>query len=138
MLEGNLRVQISEEGAAPERVAALAGYLRAELLQLAVEDVTAIATAEPPPGARGSEISVVGGLLVTIGQAADSLRSVVLAIMDWLKRGEETGRVVRLELDGDKLELSQASAADQERLIELFVSRHSAGNGGQWPASGKR
>jgi hypothetical protein len=29
-----------------------------------------------------------------------------------------------LELDGDALELSQASAADQERLIELFVSRH--------------
>ena len=136
-MEGSLRVQISEEGADPDRVAALAGYLRAELLQLDVEDVTAIAAGEPPPGARGFEVSVVGGLLVTIGQTADTLQSVVLAIRDWLKRGDETGRSVRLELDGDKLELSQASAADQERLIELFASRHSAGNGGQWPASGK-
>jgi hypothetical protein len=32
---------------------------------------------------------------------------------------------VRLELDGDVLELSQVTAADQQRLIELFVSRHS-------------
>ena len=139
MTEESLRVQISEEGADPERVDALTGYLRAELLRLDVADVTGIATGEPPPpGARGFDVSVVGGLLVTIGQSADSLHSVMLAIMDWLQRGGETGRWVRLELDGDKLEFSQASVADQERLIELFVSRHSAGNGGQWSASGKR
>jgi hypothetical protein len=40
-----------------------------------------------------------------------------------------TRRTVRLELDGDALELSQASAADQQRLIELFVSRHTTGEG---------
>jgi len=44
---------------------------------------------------------------------------------------------LRLELDGDALEPSQASAADQERLIELFVSRHATGEVGPWPASGK-
>jgi hypothetical protein len=44
---------------------------------------------------------------------------------------------VRLELDGDALELSQASAADQERLIELFVARHATREGEPWPASGK-
>ena len=48
----------------------------------------------------------------------------VSAIGDWLRRGEETGRTVRLELGGDVLELSQASTADQERLMELFVSHH--------------
>jgi hypothetical protein len=37
--------------------------------------------------------------------------------------------MVRLELDGDALELSQASADDQERLIELFVSRHTTAEG---------
>jgi hypothetical protein len=63
---------------------------------------------------------------------------VVSAISAWLRRGEGTRRTVRLELDGDALELSQASAADQERLIELFVSRHTTGEGGPWPASGKR
>jgi hypothetical protein len=45
-------------------------------------------------------------------------------IRDWLRRGQGTGRAVRLELGGDALELSQASAADQERLIEVFIRRH--------------
>jgi len=135
---GGLRVQITEEGADAEQVTVLARYLRAELLRLDVEEVTAVEAGGPPPGTRGSEVSVAGGLIVAIGQAADSLRSVILTIRDWLRRGEGAGRVVRLEMDGDKLELSQASAADQERLLELFISRHSAGDKAQWPASGKR
>jgi len=130
-VDGELGLQLSEDGADAERVAALAGYLRAELLQLDVGKVAAVGAGEPPPGARGSEVSVAGGLLVTVGQAADSLRSVVLAVRDWLSRGERAGRVVRLELDGDVLELSQASAADQDRLVELFIGRHSAGTSGR-------
>jgi hypothetical protein len=128
MMDRNLRVQLSEEGADAERVDVLAGYLRAELLQLDVEDVTSIGAGEAPPGTRGSEVSVVGGLLVTVGQAADSLRSVVLAIREWLRRGTETGRVVRLEIDGDKLELLQASQADQERLTWPTASAAEAGH----------
>jgi hypothetical protein len=31
---------------------------------------------------------------------------------------------VRLELGGDVLELSEASERDQQRLIDLFVTRH--------------
>ena len=38
---------------------------------------------------------------------------------------------MRLELGGDTLELSQVTAADQARLIDLFVSRHAIGEGGQ-------
>lgn len=124
-MTGDLRVQVSEEGADTERVTVLARYLRAELLQLDIADVTQARAGAPPLGARGSEVTVAGGLLVAVGQAADSLRSVVLAIRDWLRRGEPVGRVVRLELDGDRLELSQATAAEQERLIELFILRHS-------------
>ena len=75
--------------------------------------------------------------MVALGQSAAGLQSVVSAIKDWLRRGGGTRRTVRLELDGDALELSQASTADQERLIELFVSRHAEGEGGPWSASGK-
>ena len=124
---GELRLQLSEDGADVERLAALTGYLRAELLQLDVDDVTALPAGEPPPGARVFGVSTVGALLIALGQSADGLRSVVSAIGDWLRRGDGTRRSVRLELDGDALELSQASAADQERLIELFVSRHATG-----------
>jgi hypothetical protein len=54
---------------------------------------------------------------------------VVSAVTEWLGRGGGTRRTVRLELAGDALELSQASEADQARLIELFVARHTEGLG---------
>jgi|ERR1019366_4583347 hypothetical protein len=123
---GGIRVQLSEEGADAERIDALTGYLRGELLQLDVEDVSALRAGAPPPGARGLDVAAIGGLLVTLGGSADGLRLVVNAISKWLRRGEGTRRV-RLELDGDALELSEASAADQERLIGLFVGRHATG-----------
>jgi hypothetical protein len=123
-MAGELRLQLSEEGAEAERLAMLTGYLRAELLQLDVEDVTALPAGEPPPGTRVFGVAAVGGLLVALGQSAEGLRSVVSVIRDWLRRGEGTGRAVRLELGGDVLELSQASGADQERLIDLFVRKH--------------
>jgi hypothetical protein len=128
-MDGELRLQISEDGADAERIAVLSGYLRAELLQLDVEDVTAPQTRDVPPGARVAGAAAIGALLVTLGQSAEGLRSVVSTIRDWLRRGGGTQRMVRLELNGDALELSQASAADQERLIELFVSRHAPGVG---------
>jgi hypothetical protein len=128
-MEG-LRVQISEDGADAERLDTLSGYLRAELLQLDVENVTALPGSEPPPGTRVFETAVAGGLLVTIGEAADSLRAVMLTIRTWLRRGEGTGRKIRVEIDGDALELSDASPAQEDRLIELFASRHAPGQAG--------
>ena len=126
-MDGVLRLQLSEEGADVERVAMLTGYLRSELLQLDVEDVRALPAGESPPGARGFDAAAVGALLIALGQSAEGLQSVVSVIRGWLRRGEGEGRAVRLELGGDALELSQASTADQERLIELFVSRHTTG-----------
>lgn len=123
---GELRVRISEDDADSERLAELARYLRSELLELDVDDVSALpGGSEPPPGSRAFGVAEISGLLVMLGQSADGLRSVVAAVTAWAGRGHGTRRTVRLELDGDALELSQASAADQERLVSLFVSRHS-------------
>jgi hypothetical protein len=128
-MDRELRLQLSEEGADAERLAVLTGYLRRELLQLDVADVSALQAGEPPPGSRAFDVAAVGALLIALGQSADGLQSVVSAIRDWLRRGEGTRRTVRLELAGDALELSQASAADQAQLIELFVTRHAKGEG---------
>jgi len=126
-MDKDLRLQLSEEGADAERLAMLTGYLRSELLRLDVEDVKALPADQPPPGSRAFDGATVGGLLIALGQSAEGLRLVVSAIKGWLRRGEGKGRTVRLELGGDALELSQASTADQERLIEVFVSRHATG-----------
>jgi len=128
-MDRELRLQVSEEGADAERLAVLTGYLRGELLRLDVEDVTTLRSGEAPPGSRAFGVVAVGALLVSLGQSAEGLWSVVSAIRDWLQRGSKSCRTVRLDLGGDVLELSQASAADQERLIELCVSRHAGGKG---------
>lgn len=128
-MSDELRLRISEDGADLERLARLSGYLRTELLELDVENVVVLKDGVAPPGTRGSEVAVVGGLLVALGQSAQGLRSVVSVVVDWLRRGDGTQRSVRLELDGNALEISHASKADQERLIELFISRHTGGKG---------
>ena len=124
---GDIRLHLAEDGADDARLAELTRYLRSELLQLNVENVTALPGGQAPPGSRAFGLAEISGLLVTLGQSADGLRSVVSAITAWVSRGDGARRTVRLELDGDALELSHASAADQDRLIGLFVSRHSGG-----------
>jgi hypothetical protein len=128
-VNGELRLQLAEEGADAERLDTLTRFLRQELLQLDVDDVTALQVGEPPPGTRAFDVVAVGGLLVTVGHSAEALRAVVFAISNWLKRGEGSRRAVRLQLGGDVLELSDATPSDQERLVELFVSRHVTGEG---------
>jgi len=123
-MDGELRLHLSEEGADAERVTLLTGYLRAELLPLdVVEDVSAVPADEPPPGARVFAVAAVGVLLIALGQLVAVCGRWCL-ISDRLRPGEGTGWAVRLELGGGALELSQASAAEQERLIELFIRRH--------------
>jgi hypothetical protein len=127
---GELRIQLAEDGADAERLDALTGFLRDELLQLEVEDVTALRAGEPPPGARVFDVIAVGGLLVSLGGSASGLGAVVSEIRKWLARGDGTRRTVRFEIGGDVLELSEATKADQDRLVDLFIDRHVTGERG--------
>jgi hypothetical protein len=120
-----VRVQVGEDGADAERVTQLAGYLRGELLDLDVVEVEALPAGPAPEGSKTFDPAIAGGLLVTLGKSAEGLRSVVAAVREWLSRGGRAKRSVRLEIDGDVLELSQASLAEQNKLVDLFVSRHS-------------
>lgn len=127
-MDGVLRLQLAEEGTDAERLDVLTGFLRHEVLQLDVKDVTKLPAGEPPPGARGLDAAAVGGLLVDLGSAAEGLSAVISAIKAWLARDGSTHRRVRLEIGGDALELSDATVADQDRLIGLFISRHATGD----------
>jgi len=131
-MDRDLRLQLSEEGADAGRFAALTGYLRAEHLRLDVGDVSALPAGEPPPGARAFGVGTVGALLIALGQSAEGPRSAVSVIRERLRRGEGTGRAVRLELGGDALELSPASTADQDRLSSCLASPCSRSR--PWPS----
>jgi len=135
-LGDELAVRVAEEGADAERLDELAQLLRAELLRLDVDDVRPLRAGDAPPGARGLDVIAVGGLLVTIGRSVGGLMPVVSAISKWLSRGGEPTRKVRIQVGDDALELSSVTAAEQERLIAMFVSRHSGGEGAEWLGGG--
>jgi hypothetical protein len=131
-MDWELRVQLSGEGADAEQLDELTHSLRQELLQLDVKDVTAQRAGHPPPGARGElGAAQAGGLLVALGSEARGLAAVIAAIRAWLARRRGALRSVRLEIAGDVLELSSATAADQDQLIRLFVGRHAIGASGR-------
>jgi preprotein translocase subunit SecD len=119
-----VRLQLFEEAADEERLASLTQSLREELLQLDVDDVRLVQTGSLPAGARSVDAAAVGGLVILVGQSAQALRSVVSAIRRWLSGRDQTTRSVRLEINGASLELSNASEADQERLVRLILDRH--------------
>jgi len=71
----------------------------------------------------------LGGLIVSLGRTAAGLKQVVAAVRRWLSGGGGIRRTVKIEIDGDTLELSEVSAAEQDRLVDLFVRRHSGNRG---------
>ena len=122
-----ITIEIAEEGADAERIDALTGYLRNDLLELDVAEVRRAPGGPPPPGTRGIDVAAVGALLVSLGGAATSINEIVTVIRAWLGRGGGVKRSVKLTIGGDVLELSEASRAEQDRLVDLFVRRHSGG-----------
>ena len=126
-MPSEISLTVAEEGADAERVGALTGYLRQELLQLDVDDVVTATGGAAPAGSRGLDLTMVGGLLVSLGGSAAGLADVVGVIRSWLSRGGGVRRTVKLQIDGDVLELSEVSRDEQNRLVELFVTRHDGG-----------
>jgi hypothetical protein len=121
-------VLVSEDEADSERLETLAGLLRSDLLELDVDDVTALRVGAAPPGSRGWDAATIGGLLVTLGHSGSGLAAVVGVVRAWLTRSAGVRRTVRVEIGGDVLELSQASLADQDRLVSMFVRTHTPGS----------
>src|SRR5256885_4326860 len=119
-MDGAVRLQLSEDGADAERLDVLTGYLRQELLQLDIDDVSRARAGDAPPGARAIDAVALGGLVVSLGHAATGLAPVVAAVRRWLSGGGTVRRTVKIEIDGDTLELSAVSAAEQDRLVDLF------------------
>lgn len=108
-----------------EELAQLAGRLRAELLDLDVDAVRQPVRGEAPREAKGAGLLSAGELAVGLVASPPVLASVIDAIRSWL--GRNRAHSVKLTLDGDALEVSGVSSAEQDRLIDLWVARHGTG-----------
>jgi hypothetical protein len=117
-----LGVQVAvEPDSDAEEVAEATLQLRRELLDLDVEAVELVPTGEPPPGTRAVELAALGALVVTVAQP-ELLTPVVAAVRSWLAGSPQ--RSIKLELNGDVLELSGVSSKEQQRLADEWLRRH--------------
>ncbi|WP_326617880.1 hypothetical protein OG863_10780 [Streptomyces decoyicus] len=105
-----------------DELQSLGEQLRRALLELEVEDVQlARQGAAAPEGAKPGEVIAVGALVVTTVPLL--VRQVLQLVDTWLRH--RPLRSVTVEIDGDTIELGNASAEDQRRLIDAFVSTRS-------------
>jgi hypothetical protein len=100
----------------------LAGWLRAELLDLDVQGVDQLSGEAVPPGAKGMG-AIAGWLAVKLGPAA--LRAVLAKVADWVTRND---RVVEISYGDDKLKLGRATRQQQEKIIDGWLARHPVGS----------
>ena len=131
--ELHLHVDAAEDADA-EELAELARQLRQELLLLDIEAVEPAREGQVPEGAKAVEAIAAGGLIVSLVKSAGLLSAVVNTVQSWLTR--LGSRSVKLELDGDVLEVTGISPQQQRDLIRTWVERHTTPEGGVGSKSG--
>jgi hypothetical protein len=109
-------------GADDDELEQLARSLRAELLELDVEAVEPVASGPAPDDARAIEALMVGALVVRLARDSETLSSLMRTVRGWL--GADPERRVRIELDGDVLELTGSSDDERQRLVDAWIERH--------------
>ena len=124
-MDSVLVVSVREVGASAEQLEVIGELLRDELLGLDVSSVQRLTDVEAPPGSHGLDIAALGGLLVSLPATPALLSALVDLVGGWLGRSRQLSgrRSVRIESDGDVLELSQVSSEDQSRLIDAWLQR---------------
>ena len=103
-----------------EEIAEATSQLRRELLGLDVDAVETPRAGDPPAGSRAADVAAIGSLLVTAGPQI--LTAIAGVIGSWLRRSPQ--RSIRLELNGDVLELTGLPADQQQRLADEWLRRH--------------
>ena len=121
---GRLMAEVAEADADPEQVDTLTRYLLSELRDLDGVDVALASGDAAPHGSKVVDPITIGGLIITL-LTSQALPHVIEAVRGWLGRGVDArARSVKLQLDGESLELTSATADEQEHLVELFIARH--------------
>ena len=102
-----------------EELTELGRRLRMELLELDVAAVDPRHAGVAPAGAKGDPVTLAT-LAVTLAPVA--LAALMTALQTWLSRHERAS--VTVESGGEKLVVTGSPSTEQQRLIEIFVSRH--------------
>ncbi|MGY4925185.1 hypothetical protein [Streptomyces sp. 900105755] len=106
-----------------DELLSLGSRLRRSLLELDVTDVQLERSpSDVPAGAKGGELIAAGAVAVTAAPVV--LRQVLKCAEIWLQNRPVRG--IKVELEGRTIELSDASEAERERLIDAFLAHGGA------------
>ncbi|MFC4015030.1 caspase domain-containing protein [Nonomuraea purpurea] len=126
-----LRVRVIDAAADPQELDEATARLRAELLDLDVV-VSAAEAGQAPEGTRAVLSFTLGGLVVALA-GTELLGAIVNAITAWLTRNRH--RSVKLDIEGDVLELTGIRSDEQRELVEVWLRRR---QGEPSPQAGRR
>lgn len=118
-----LRTEPATDGEARERL--LRG-LRRELAELEIEGMRSVLDGSAPTGAKAADPVTIGAIVVAMSASGGVLPAVVATIRDWLGRHADRHRIA-VTIDGDTIELANASTEQRQELVEAFVRRHTTG-----------
>jgi hypothetical protein len=105
-----------------EELAELALHLREQLLELDIERADPMTAGQAPPGTRAGEMFVAGALTVILARVPELFTKLIETVQSWTSL--IGGRRVRLEIDGDVLEVTGITRKDQHELIQAWIDRH--------------
>lgn len=102
----------------------LARLLRAELSgHDGVESAVMERAEGAPAGTKSGDAVTIGAILVAFSAQGGVLAGLVDTVRDWL--GRTSGRhKVSVTINGDTIEIEQATSAQQQELLDTFVRRH--------------
>ncbi|MFI6734945.1 caspase domain-containing protein [Nonomuraea sp. NPDC050451] len=114
-----LRLRVIDAAADAQELDEATARLRNELLELDVV-VGAAEAGETAEGARAVLSFTLGGLVIALA-GTELLASIVNAVTAWLNRHQH--RSVKLEIDGDVLELTGIPSKEQRELTDVWLRR---------------
>jgi hypothetical protein len=121
-------IELFEPDADLETLDELTRNLREELLELDVDSVSPPTAGPAPEGSKGLELAAIGALLVQVRSSVQMVSAVVTAVRSWLQRGSSPNRTLKVTVDGRTLELSAATAEQQQLVVDEFVRSLAGGS----------
>ena len=103
----------------------LGRQLRAELSELDVDSIDSVAGQPLPEGAKGADPVTIGAVIVALSASGGVFTALIETLRDWLGR-RSGGHRISVTIDGDTIELDNASVEQQRDVVDAFVRRHSA------------
>ncbi len=117
-----LKLSIDSLDSDNEDLQELTILLRDELGNLEIEKIVSPSDVSQPNGTKSPDAISWGQLLITLAASGGVLTTLISAINAWVLRQSDC--MIKMELDGDTIELNGIDSKVQKKLIDDFLARH--------------